>query len=235
MKRKDLNSDEVQNVKVSKNPTTVVAANGQLLANEEATVYVRDLDLFVTVLFVKYTPAVLSLGKLCDDHGYYYHWTSGQKPQLIKKGRRIECNTAIYVPFVVFGVSTNSSSSSSFASLTSSSQEAVILTQHPAPVRCETVSDEVRGDPLRGLPDRLEEFKENHVDDSVFEHRDAPSSSHELSSEPRAKALSGKHSIFIHFPKDGTFDIRLRITIIRALCRKTHWHSRAKSGKLVVK
>ena len=30
------------------------------------------------------TPAVLSLGKLCEDHGYSYKGTSGEKPQLIK-------------------------------------------------------------------------------------------------------------------------------------------------------
>ena len=48
----------------------------------------------------RYT-SVLSLGKLCEDHGYNYHWTSGQKPHLIKHGRKIECNTANYVPFVV--------------------------------------------------------------------------------------------------------------------------------------
>ena len=36
----------------------------------------------------------------------------------------------------------------------------------------------------------------------VPEHRDAPSSSRELSSEPRAKVVSGTHSIYTHFPKD---------------------------------
>ena len=34
--------------------------------------------------------AVLSLVKLCEDHGSSYEWTSGQKPQLIKDGRRIK-------------------------------------------------------------------------------------------------------------------------------------------------
>ena len=32
----------------------------------------------------------------------------------------------------------------------------------------------VRRDPLRDLPEWLEKFKENLVDDSVPEHRDAP-------------------------------------------------------------
>ena len=41
----------------------------------------------VTVMLVEDTPAVLSHGKLCEDHGNNYHWTSGSKPQLIKDGR----------------------------------------------------------------------------------------------------------------------------------------------------
>ena len=79
---------------------------------------------------------------------------------------------------------------------------------------------EVRGDPLRDLPEWPEEFKENLVDDGVPEHRDAPSSSHELPSEPRAKMVSGKHSIFAHFPKDRNCDVCLIIKITWAPCRK---------------
>ena len=132
--RKDLNSADLDTVKVSKNPATVVTANGEVLTEEEgeATVYVKELDLFVTPIFLEDPPAVFSLGKLCEDHGYNYHWTSGQKPQNIKSGRKIECNTANYGPFVVPGLSTSSSSSSSLTSATSSSQEAVTPTQHPA-------------------------------------------------------------------------------------------------------
>ena len=111
--REDLYSAELEPVRVSKSPTTVVTANGEVLTKEEATVHVRELDLFVTVKLLEDTPAVLSFGKLCEDHAYSYHWISGQKPQLIKNGRQIECNTAKYVPFVVPGLSTSSSSSSS--------------------------------------------------------------------------------------------------------------------------
>ena len=63
----------------------------------------KNQELFVTV-------AVLSLGKLCEDIGYSYHWTSGQRPQLIKDGRRIKCSTANCEPIVVLGLSTSSSS-----------------------------------------------------------------------------------------------------------------------------
>ena len=67
--RKDLNSAELETVRMSKNPTTMVTANGEVLTKEEATVYVRESDLFVTVMLLEDTPAVLSLGKLCEDHG----------------------------------------------------------------------------------------------------------------------------------------------------------------------
>ena len=105
--RKDLNKAELETV------GTVVTANGEVLTREEATVCVKELDLFVTVMLLEDTPAVLSLEKLCEELWYSYHWTSGQKPHLIKNGRKINCNTANYVPLVVPGLSTSSSTSSS--------------------------------------------------------------------------------------------------------------------------
>ena len=143
--KKDLSSAELETVRISKSPTTVVTANGEVLTKEEATVYVRELDLFVTVMFLEDTLPVLSLGKLCEDHGYNYEWTSGQKPHLIKNGRK---TTANYVPFVVPGLSTSSSSSSSRTSQTSLSQETVTPTQHPASKRSESMSSTVQGKPV---------------------------------------------------------------------------------------
>ena len=43
------------------------------------------------VMLLDGTMAVLSLGKLCEDHGFYYHWTICQKPHLINNGRKMEC------------------------------------------------------------------------------------------------------------------------------------------------
>ena len=92
---KDLNSAELETVRVSKSPSTVVPANGEVQTKEQATLYVKELDLCVTVKLLEDTPAVLSLGKICENHGYNYHWASGQKPHL-KNGRNIGCNTANY-------------------------------------------------------------------------------------------------------------------------------------------
>ena len=77
--KKDLNSAELETMRISRSPTTVMTANGEVQTNKEAMVYVKKLDLFVTVMLLEETPAVLSLGKLCEEHGYTHHWTSCQK------------------------------------------------------------------------------------------------------------------------------------------------------------
>ena len=64
LSRNDLNSAELETVRASKNPTTVVTANIEAQTKEETTVHVKDLDLFVTVKLLEDTPAVLSLGTL---------------------------------------------------------------------------------------------------------------------------------------------------------------------------
>ena len=75
------------------------------------------------------TPAVLTLGKLCDENGYSYEWINGQKTHLIKNGIRIQCNTENFVPIVIPGLSSSSSSSShSSTSMTPSRQESNHLT-----------------------------------------------------------------------------------------------------------
>ena len=63
-----------------------------------------------------------------------------KKTHLTKNGRKIDCNTANYVLFVVPGLSTSSSSSATPTSPTSVPQEAVIPTLHPASARSESTS-----------------------------------------------------------------------------------------------
>ena len=105
--------------------TIVITANVVVRTHEEATVYVKELEKFLTKKVLENTSAVLSLGKLCDENGYSYEWINGQKqPHLIKNGVRIQCNTENFVPIVVPGLSASSSSSShSSTSMTSSRQE----------------------------------------------------------------------------------------------------------------
>ena len=111
--KKDLNDAEMDTLTKSCSLTIVITANGEVPTHEEATVYVKELDMFLTKKVLENTPAVLSLGKLCDENGYSYEWTNGQKPHLIKDGIRIICNTENFVPIVVPGLSSSSSASSS--------------------------------------------------------------------------------------------------------------------------
>ena len=146
--KKDINSAEMETMRISSNPTTVMTANGEVQTREEATVYVKELDLFVTVMLLEETPAVLSFEKLCEDHGKTYHWTSGQKPHLAQNGKRIDGNTSNYVPFVVPGSSTNSFTTPTPTSSTSSSQDSVFdvsrYNEDPVLERSGSMSEELR-------------------------------------------------------------------------------------------
>ena len=111
--KKDLSKAEMDTLTKSCSPTIVITAKGEVQTQEEAIVYVKELDIFLTMKVLENTPAVLSLAKLCDENGYSYEWINGQKPHLIKNGIRIICNTENFVPIVVPGLTSSSSTSSS--------------------------------------------------------------------------------------------------------------------------
>ena len=131
--KKDLSDAEMDTFTKSCGPTLVITATGEVQTHEEAIVYVKELDIFLFVKVLDNTPAVLSLGKLCDGNGYSYEWINGQKPHLIKNGIRIICNTDNFVPIVVPGLSSSSLGSDSSTSRTLSRQGSHC--QHPLPAR----------------------------------------------------------------------------------------------------
>ena len=63
----DLSDAEMDTLTKSCSPTKVITANGEVQTHKEATVYVKELDIFLTMKVLENTPAVLSLGKLCDE------------------------------------------------------------------------------------------------------------------------------------------------------------------------
>ena len=252
-------------------PTIVITANGEVQTHEEATVYVKELDIFLIMKVLENTPAVLSLGKLCDENGYSYEWINGQKPHLIKNGIRIQCNTENFVPIVVPGLSSSSSGSSSTSKTTSrqeshcsssssnsSSSPTVseIMTREredrtesdTSPVQVSTTVDDRSGRPddtqankipkpnkkeskkeqseslCSEIPEWLQEFRENLVDDEIPVNGDShASSSHEVSLEPIFKRREdlGKHSVFFLIsPEDRNCEICKRTKITRAPCRR---------------
>ena len=185
---KDLNDAEMDTLTKSCSPTIVITANGEVQPHEEATVYVNELDIFLTMKVLENTPAVLSLGKHCDEHGYSDEWINGQKPHLIKNGIRIQCNTENFIPIVVPGLSTNSSSGCgsstsrrlsrqeshrSTSSSGSSSSPAVSDTKtrdredrtesHISPATVSTTVDRRSGDPILIEPVKVQkQIKKNH-------------------------------------------------------------------------
>ena len=81
--KKDLNDAEMDTLTKSCSPTKVITAIGEMQSPEEAIVYVKELNIFLTMKVLDNTPAVLSIGKLCDENGHSYEWINGQKPHLV--------------------------------------------------------------------------------------------------------------------------------------------------------
>ena len=77
--KKDLSDAEMDTLTKSCSPAIVITGNGEVQTHEEATVYVKELDMFLSMKVLENTPAVLSLGKLCDENGYSYEWINGRK------------------------------------------------------------------------------------------------------------------------------------------------------------
>ena len=84
--KKDLNSAEMDTLTESCSPTIVITANGEVQTHEEATVYVKELDIFLTMKVLENTPAVLSLGKLCDENGFLMNGSTVKNHISIKTG-----------------------------------------------------------------------------------------------------------------------------------------------------
>ena len=53
-------------------PKVITTASGGTVSTEEATVYVNDLNVFVSTVLLEDSPAVLSLNLLCEEMVYSY-------------------------------------------------------------------------------------------------------------------------------------------------------------------
>ena len=145
-------------MRISRNPTTVMTSDGEVQTREEATVHVKELDLFVRVMLLEETPAVLSLGEALRGSCVYILTTgpNGQKPQLTEKRQEnwLQKHQTVCT-FVVPGLSTSSSTSSTPASSTSSARDSVFgvsrYMENPATERSGSTSEELRGNPLHRL------------------------------------------------------------------------------------
>ena len=171
-----------------------------------------------------------------------------KKPHLIKDGIRIICNTENSVPIVVPGLSSSSSAFSSTlrtpmkqeshsSSSSSSSPSSPVQVSNSVgdgsgeldetqanrnPNKKETTIE--RGNSSNSeIPEWLQEFRENFVDDEIpLQGGSHASSSHEASLEPTTKRRVdlGKHNVHTHFPKDRNCEICKRTKNTRTPCRR---------------
>ena len=139
--KKDLSDTDMDTLTKSCSPTIVITTNGEVQTHQGAIVYVKELDIFLTMKVLDSTPAVLSLRKLCDENEYSYEWINGRKPHLILNGIRIICNTENFVPTVVPGLPSSSSASDSSTSRTLSRQGGHCSTSSSSSSSSPTVSD----------------------------------------------------------------------------------------------
>ena len=177
------------------------------------------------------------------------------KNHVIGNGVRIQCIMENYAPIVVPGLSTTSSSSSLSGSTppTSLPQESTGSTPVQASIESERADEQGRRNPVPDttknpkpnkkedheqervtsssseIPEWLQEFMENFVDESVLEPHGAwvpvlsdshASSSHEPSLEPLRRVVPGNHSVYTHFQINRNCEICQKTKITRASYRR---------------
>ena len=247
-------------------PTIVITAFGEVQDAMKGPQFTsKNWTIFLSMQILEDTPAVLSLGKLGDEHGYSYQWINGQKNHIsLKNGIRIQCNTENFVPVVDPGLSATPSGSSTSTSTSPSGQEIGHSDHHPAIESSESVDRQARGKPytsetaeellheptempktkksedheqVRRSPcsdilERLQEFRENLVDERVPEHRDShASSSHEPSLEPVRSVDLGKHSVYYSLPERPKLRDLPKDQNYKSPVQKTYWRSRTSCRK----
>ena len=92
----------------------------------------------------------------------------------------------------------------------------------PKPNKKETTTER-RNQSDSEIPEWLQEFRENLVDDEIpLQGGSHASSSHEASLDPIAKRREdlGKHNVHTHFPQDRNCEICKRTKITRTPCRR---------------
>ena len=112
--KKDLSDAEMDTLTKSCSPTIGMTANGEVQTHEEATVYVKELDIFLTIKSSRTRQQYYRLESFAMKTGIPTNGSMVKKPHLIKDGIRIICNTENFVPIVVPGLSSSSSATDTY-------------------------------------------------------------------------------------------------------------------------
>ena len=179
--------------------------------NEDATVSVKDLDLFVTVQLLVDTPPVLSLGKL----RIFLSKDRWSKTTVVKK--RLE-NTFQHATLRADRCSGHvnwvlaESTSSTSVSQDPMREDSTLM---PANTRSRHKRRQAQGDLLGDLPQWLEESADNVVDGEAPAVEEAHSSNSH-------KKLTEKHSVFTHVPKHHKLRSMQKDQKLQGVLAETH-------------
>ena len=173
------------------------------------------------------TPAVLSLGKLCEDHGYSHEWVSGQKTTVdqrredyyMQNGQfHTACCSQVVRQFwwqFVFNIDIAgfvfSKSSPRTKWRTCSRRLVHIILKCPKP--------KLKEDGMRDLPEWFEEFTV-HLEDTEVPALTHISQDSDSERPTKVVAKSREHSVYTHVPKDRNCELLLRTKMTRAPCRR---------------
>ena len=135
-------------------PRIVITANGEVQTHEEAIVYVKELDIFLTMKVLENTPAVLSVGKFCDENGYFHEGINSATRRTSFLSWFQAClrvKLPLLSSMTLSRLESHSSSSSSTSSSSSPTMTSSTETDHsvhpPAIVSSESVESQVWGYP----------------------------------------------------------------------------------------
>ena len=261
--KKDLSDAEMGTLMKSCSPTIAITANGEVQTHEEAKVYVKELDIFLTMKVLENTPAD------CRSESF------AMKTDIPRNGSMVKNHISIKT-----GLGFHATRKTSFLlwfqacqvrpldlhQLQRHLRDRRVILHHLlqptvseiqtrereeridiSPVHVSTTVDDRSGRPddnqankipkpnkkeskkeqsdssYSEIPEWLQEFRENLVDDEIPVQGDShASSSHEVSLEPTFKRREdlGKHSVYTHFPKDRNCENCQRTKLTRAPCRR---------------
>ena len=224
--KKDLSDAEMDSLTKSCSPTIVITANGEVQTHEEAIVYewingqkphLIKNGIRIICNTENFVPIVVP-GLSSSSSGSS---STSRTPMKQESHSSSSSSSSSSSPTDISPVPVSNSVDDRSGQPDNETQ----ANKNPKTNKKETTIE--RGNPLCSddpeIPEWLQEFRENLVDDEIPVHGDShASSSHEASLEPTTKRREdlGKRNVHTHFPKDRNCEICQRTKITRAPCRR---------------
>ena len=228
--QKDLCDAEMDTLTKSCSPTIVITSNGEVQTHEEATVYVKELDIRIRIPCntENFVPIVVpGLSSSSSGSSSTSKTPSRQESHSSSSSPAPSSSptvSEIQIREREDGINSDTSPVQVSKSVGDRSGQPDETQANKTPKTKKNETTIERGNPLESeILEWLQEFRENLVDDEIPVHGHShASSSHEVSSEPTFKRREdlGKHSVYTHFPKDRNCEICKRTKITRAPCRR---------------